>query len=591
MYVSGSSIEKSYNTLKPLDLNGDNKVTGQEIQLANLLNKIKDNPSPENIKQANELIGKIANGDGDKYQLKQKLVLTVMSAKCSDPPKASELNDILKIMPGKDKTEWADAISGITPETKEMDAKVNADGVMEFESQDQVGNYVKFDSKKGEFSALPDKTIPSLKPKYEQLNTDVLNLAKDVLDGNAEIKGVDQDVTSQFLGKQKDSTAVNTYKADDFDPNKFVTFDLKIRKHTINYKDQVLTIERSSGMSTTSNYTDPATGKSKAISPADLRNKINENYPGFQKFAEENHLFNEKGEFDSSKLSTVKKFVDTLPDTDKKMNFVSNFMAAYYVHSGEGADQKNVDEDNFTEILSSPQMLRADDGRTIIDCQYFAAISQSLLGVSKGNNGSLEAKDVVLDTHELKDGKKHDGLHEITILKDSANGKFYVQSNDQIKEITKDQLKKSGWDEKKGPPTDAQLVKAANYSPPKNKPGEKGLLAEQFSHGTEFNNYSLRDDPLNNSQIPKGQTLVANLDEGGVKTKDNKGSNYFLTGDGKKLPEKAGTTKLPDGTTGEVTITGAGKNYFVGKIKEKNGQEHDLKISWDKDGKVQVDKS
>lgn len=583
MYVSGSSIEQSYNKFKGLDFNKDNKISGNEIQFANFLNKIKENPSAENIKKADDLIAKVDKNSGKQYALKQDLLLTIMSAKCSDPPKASELNDILKILPGNNKTDWADKISSLTYETKEDNSGPNADDILEFQLPDDISNYTKFDTKKGEFSALPDKTIPSFKEKYQVLENSALSVTKDILDGDTNISGVDKNITENFLGKK--DASINTYQAGTFDPNKFVSFDIKLRKHTIKNGDQVMTIDRSVNQTTKSNYTDPKTGKVSSVNASDLRNKLVENYPEFKKFAEDNKLFNDKGELDNSKLKTVKNFVATLPDTDKKMNFVTNFMSAYFVHSGEGAGQKNINEDNFTEVLASPDMLRSDDGRSVLDCQYFAAVGQNLLGVEKGKNGSLEAKDVVIST--FNDKKKEDGLHQVTLLKDSANGKFYIQSNDQIKEISKDQLEKSGWNEKKGSPTDAQLIKAANYTP--KKEGEKGLLAEQFSNGTAFFNYSIKDDPLSN-QLPKGHTKLSDFPEGGIKSKDSKGKVYLSTFEGKSLPEKSGELKLPDGSQGTITLTTAGNDYFKGKFKDKSGQEQDIKIFWDSEGKIQVEK-
>lgn len=593
MYISSTSTEQSYKTLKGLDFDGDFKITGKEVQFTEALNKLKENPSPENLKKALDIMGKITNDKNKLTEIKKMILLTLISAKCSEPPTVDEFNNILKLFPEKSRSSWADTMLSLSSEVRPETPSKVINGEIQINPESPLFDVMEYNKKEGKLELFKKNNgdpyqIPSFKEKFEQLKKERLDLGKDLLDGDTTIKGVDQEITGKLLGKKKDGVTLNTYKEGDFDPKSFRTFDFKIQKHTVKNEDQEIIIEKNaSSKNDSADYVNPQTNTGSKYSIPEFREQMMKDYPEFKKFAEENKIFNEKGELDNSKLDLVKKFVDGIPDTGKKMTFVSNFMSAYFVHSGEGASQKGVDEDNFLNILSSPQMLRADDGRTIIDCQYFSAVSQKLLGVSKGKNDQgLESRDITISCRPLKPVNAKDDytLHQVSIIKDTNTGKYYIQSNDKIEEITTEQLKAAGYDEKKSkgkPPTDKQFIAAASYNPRK---GDKGLLGKQLGGRQEFFNINVADDPLSN-QILKGATRVATVSNNGAKCKYGN-QFFFMTFDGQGILEKNKGVTFSDGTKGDVTITDVGKGKtFIGKTKDQTGAEIDVIVSYDSNNK------
>jgi hypothetical protein len=588
--ISSSGIEKSYNKLKGLDYDGDFNISGKEIQFTNCLNNVKDNPSPENVKKAIDAMNKVTPDKNKQGEMRSALLITLIGTKCSDPPLVSELNNILKLFPEKNKAEWSENMMSLEPEVREKKPPKITNGQLEIDLAPTLCDTVDFNEETGMLKEMKTQggspyILPSFKAKFEQLKTERLDVGKDVLDGNTTINGVDQDITNQFLGKQKDSAVVNTYNSSDFDPDKFADFSVKIRKHVIKEGEQTITVERNAAIDrSTIQRLDPQTGKSNLMLIPQAREQLFKDFPDFQQFAADNKILNDKGELDNAKLDLVKNFVAKLPDTDKKMAFTSNFMEAYFVHSGKGASQEGVNEDNFTKILSSDKMLRSDDGRTIIDCQFFAAISQKVLGASKGKGElGIDSKDVVID-YVSKD-KKDKGLHQVTIFNDTKSGKFYLQSNDKIEEITNLQLKMSGYNASKGkPPTNEQLIKAATYQSKVKIPEEaaknSGLLAKQMPGEIKFYGDNLQPDPLSN-QLTTGYTKDGDASNGGTKLRDNNGLLYFENFNGYSMPEKNNNVTFADGSKGDVTVTDVGPhNTFTGKTKDKQGNETNVIVSF-----------
>jgi hypothetical protein len=388
--VTGASqthnyVTESYRSLGKLDFNGDNKVSGTEVQFLDRLGKLGPNPTADQI---TNLFDKVP-----KNELPQafNIFMADRLSKMGDHPTEDQLKTFINSMPNNDfKGAAGQFITG----------KIFNDGS------------VNFDPSTNQISVMtnPDTGLPiELNLKSAELSkgiSDATSTAADILDGDNKIKGIDQSVADDFLGG-------NTFQAATFNASTFNFNMLETKSVTgDNGQTATLTIDKRRERTTASEL-------------QSQRGIVDSFTNGKQTFAE---FAASKGftqaTFDPGKnMDALKEFATSLPK-DQRASFVSRFMEANFVHVGKNIDQTNVTQSNYTDLLS--KLPKDESGKTFADCTFYAAMAQSILQPSSG-----KPQNIRVDLGGV--------VHDVSIIK--TDGKYKLQSNGEFFDIPKGLVK------------------------------------------------------------------------------------------------------------------------------------------------------
>ncbi|MFN8578794.1 MAG: hypothetical protein U0354_18350 [Candidatus Sericytochromatia bacterium] len=443
---SGNTIE-SYKKLNKFDLNKDDKVSLKEVEFLSKLDNLPKNFTKDNVTDLLKNLDKSESRGGT-----EAIVNKILASMGKEKITLQDLKDIINKLPDDIKLSAKEYLA----------TAFKSQGL----SLDNSNN----------LKISPNNKALNINKEFIKEQKESYELAKDVLNNDGKIKGVDYSIAQKFEKSLFDPTGNSSFnfkvkskvgdgynqsgKANDKDDNNLIPDNASAGEITVDL--------RYDGNS--ERAVDIETGNKIDVKPMELREslaKIN----SFDKFAKDNNLFKADGSLDPSKLDKVKEFIATLPDKKTKLDFTSKFLTAYFVHSGASASQQNLNSSNVEKLFALKD--NQGTGRFVIDCNIYSSISQRLIG----DNNDLKLINVDMGN------KKGDIGHHVSFIKSvGTDGKpeYFLQSNNQITKLDPQKINKYM---NNGNIESSDLVSVAQ---------SQGLLSDDYFYkGENYNNNAL----------------------------------------------------------------------------------------------------